>query len=88
MTKHRKGWLEENAPKAKSPKPTVLHHWRIEQSAFGQTVITGIDRDGAHRTMALFWWSEGKFGTDAGVFKQGFERSEYPDKRSTEGMGT
>jgi len=54
-------------------KPPLLHSWRIEESAFGQTIVTGLDSSGARHTLALLWWCDGRFGTDAGVFRQGFE---------------
>lgn len=42
-------------------------------SIFDQTIIHGIDNTGAHRVMALLWWEDGRFGTDAGVYRQGDE---------------
>jgi len=56
------------------PKKPIIHQWRIETSAFGQPVITGrLAKTGEWRTMGLLWWSDGKFGTEDGVFTQGFE---------------
>jgi hypothetical protein len=61
-------------PKARKSKAPVLHDWRVEVSAFGPTLLLGTEAaTGEHRTLILLWWADGRFGTEEGVFKQGFE---------------
>lgn len=55
-------------------KAPRLEDWWIETSWFDKPVVRGTDKGGVHRVAALLWWSDGRFGTDAGIFLQGRER--------------
>lgn len=58
----------------RSPKGReTIEGWEITEM-FGLPMLTGYGEDGRRICQHLWWWANARFGTEAGVFKEGTPR--------------